>query len=51
MRWYYEEACSSSFLLIGVVLRGGPKMTLGVRPLACGDRNVCEKEGELIRPN
>jgi len=26
-------------------------MTLDVRSLACGDRNVCEKGGELIRPN
>jgi len=33
VRWYCEEACSSSFLLIGVVLRGGPKNTLDVRSL------------------
>jgi len=26
-------------------------MTLDVRSLACGDRDVCEKGGELIRPN
>ena len=26
-------------------------MTLDVRSLACGDRDVCEKSGELIRPN
>jgi len=26
-------------------------MTLNVRSLACGDRDVCEKGGELIRPN
>jgi len=51
VRWYYEEACSSSFLLIGVILRGGPNMTLDVWSLACGDRDVCEKGGELIRPN
>jgi len=26
-------------------------MTLDVRSLACGDRDVCEKGGELIRPS
>ena len=26
-------------------------MALNVRSLACGDRDVCEKGGELIRPN
>ena len=26
-------------------------MTLDVGSLACGDRDVCEKGGELIRPN
>jgi len=26
-------------------------MTLDVRSLACGARDVCEKGGELIRPN
>jgi len=26
-------------------------MTLDVRSLACEDRDVCEKGGELIRPN
>ena len=26
-------------------------MTLNVLSLACGDRDVCEKGGELIRPN
>ena len=51
MRWYYEEACSSSFLLIGVVLWGGPNdLGCTVRCL-CGDRDVCEKGGELIWPN
>ena len=28
VRSYCEEACSSSFLLIGVMLQGGPKVTL-----------------------
>ena len=49
VRWYYEEACSSSFLLIGVMW-GGPN-DLGLRSLACGDIDVCEKGGELIRPS
>ena len=26
-------------------------MALDVWSLACGDRDVCEKDGELIRPN
>jgi hypothetical protein len=26
-------------------------MTLDVWSLACGDRDVCEKRAELIRPN
>jgi len=26
-------------------------MTLDVRSLACGDKDVCEKGDELIRPN
>jgi len=26
-------------------------MTLDVQSLACGDRDVCEKGDELIRPN
>jgi len=26
-------------------------MTLDVQSLACGDRDVCEKGGELIQPN
>jgi len=29
VRWFYEEACSSSFLLIGVVSAGRPKSDLG----------------------
>jgi hypothetical protein len=33
VRWYCEEACSSSFFLIGVVLLRGPKMTLEVQSL------------------
>ena len=30
---------------------GEARMTLDVLSLACGDRDVCEKSGELIRPN
>jgi len=33
VRWYYEEACSSPFLVIGVVLWGGPN-DLGLQSLA-----------------
>jgi len=29
VRWFYEEACSSSFLLIGVVSAGRPESDLG----------------------
>ena len=50
LRWYYEEACSS-VLLIGVVIWEDQKMTLDVRSLACGDRDMCENGGELIRHN
>jgi hypothetical protein len=49
VRWYYEEACSSFFLLIGVVLRRGSN-DQGLLSLACGDRDVCEKGCELIWP-
>jgi len=50
VRWYYEEACSSSFLLIGVVLLGGPN-DHRLRSIPCGDRDVFEKGGKLIWPN
>jgi len=36
---------------LGSCCGGGPKMTLDVWSLACGDRDVCEKGGELIWPN
>ena len=29
LRWFYEEACSSSFILIGVVSAGRPESDLG----------------------
>jgi len=51
VRWYYEEACSSSFLLIGVVLPRGPEWPWMYGPLPVGDRDGYEKCGKLIRPN
>ena len=50
LRWCYEEACPSSFLLIGVVLRGNPN-DLGCTVPCLWDQDVWEKGGELIRPN
>ena len=49
MRWYSEEACSSSFFLIRVVLWGGPKVTLEVQSL-CLWGHRCVWEGWWINP-
>jgi len=51
VRWFYEEACSYSFLLIGVVPAGKPESDLGGTVTACRGRDMCEKGGELIQPN
>ena len=51
VRWFYEEAFSSSFLLIGVMSVGRPESDLGGTITACGGRDMCEKGGELIQPN
>jgi len=41
VRWYCEEAYSPSFFLIGVVLRGGPKVTLEVQVLCLYSGCLC----------
>ena len=49
--WFYEEAFSSSILLIGVVSVGRAESDFGGTVTAYGERDVCEKGGELIRPH
>jgi len=51
VHWFYEEACSSYFLPIGVVSAGRPESDLGRTVTACGGRDMCEKGGELIQLN
>jgi hypothetical protein len=43
VRWFYEEACTYSFLLIGVVSAGRPEHDPGGSHLASGGRDMCEK--------